>query len=120
MPPTVRDTDVTDPVNSIDCLLQDTFLFVMDVLNNPSLQRDNAFYRRGCKLVETLKQQLEVQQAGDEFTHHVLYAQCGLLDQIVLNSASQQENHAWLSLAVRRSDYVASDRIAGGNPPLAD
>lgn len=106
LPPTVRDTDITDPVNSIDRLLQDTLLFVMDVLHNSSLQRDNAFYCRGCKLVESLKQQLETQQAGEEFTHHVLYAQCGLLDQIVLNSASQQEKHAWLP-APLQSRYLS-------------
>lgn len=109
MPPTVRDTDATDPVNLIDTLLQDSFLFVMDVLHNSSLQRDNDFYRRGCKLVETLKQQLEAPQAGEEFTHHVLYAQCGLLDQIVLNSASQQDNHAWLS-APLQSRYLSEMR----------
>ena len=109
LPSTVRDADVTNPVNSIDRLLQNTFLFVMDVLHNPSLQRDNMFYRRGCKLVETLKEQLEAQQAGDEFIHHMLYAQCGLLDQIVLNSASQQENQVWLA-APLQSRYLREMR----------
>ncbi|QCP58816.1 type VI secretion system protein TssL, short form [Pantoea sp. SO10] len=109
LPPTVRDTDATDPVNLIDRLLQDTFLFVMHVLHNSSLQRDNDFYRRGCKLVETLKEKLEALQASDEFTHHVLYAQCGLLDQIVLNSASQQDNHAWLP-APLQSRYLSEMR----------
>ncbi|KAF6638576.1 hypothetical protein HFD95_04185 [Pantoea sp. EKM10T] len=62
------------PIIYIDTLLQDTILFEMDVLHNPSLKRDETFYRRGCKLVETLKELLESQQSGDEFTHHLLYA----------------------------------------------
>jgi len=74
LPPTVRGTEVTDPVNSIDSLLQDTFLFVMDVLHNTSLQCDYDFYRRACKLIETLKQQLKTQHSGDEFIHYMLYA----------------------------------------------
>ncbi|WP_432399661.1 hypothetical protein [Pantoea allii] len=91
-----------DIVNSILCKStgsrsQDTILFDMDVLNNPSLKRDETFYRRGCNLVETLKEQLETQQASDEFIHHLLYIQCSLLDQIVLSSAPQQENPVCLA-----------------------
>lgn len=65
LPPTVRGTEVIDPVNSIDSLLQDTLLFVMDVLHNKKQQRDNPFNRRGCKLFETLKEKLEAMQTGD-------------------------------------------------------
>lgn len=99
--------DVT--TSTLDTQMQDTFLFVMDVLHNPSLQRDSTFYRRGCRLVETLKEQLEAQQTSDEFIHHVLYAQCGLIDQIVLNSAPQQENHVWLA-APLQSRYLGEMR----------
>ncbi|MFW5388261.1 hypothetical protein [Yersinia sp. 2542 StPb PI] len=45
-----------DPAHFIDELLQDSMLFVMDVLHNQALKRDAAFYRRGCGLVETLQQ----------------------------------------------------------------
>ncbi len=31
-----------------DALLQESFLFVADVLHNNALQRDAVFYRRGC------------------------------------------------------------------------
>ncbi len=111
MPPTVRGTEVTDPVNSIDSLLQDTFLFVMDVLHNTSLQCDYDFYHRACKLIETLKQQLKAQHSVDEFIHYMLYARCGLLDQIVINSASQQDNLVWLSAPLSLAISVKCARV---------
>jgi len=111
LPPTVRGTEVTDPVNSIDSLLQDTFLFVMDVLHNTSLQCDYDFYRRACKLIETLKQQLKAQHSVDEFIHYMLYARCGLLDQIVINSASQQDNLVWLSAPLSLAISVKCARV---------
>lgn len=118
MSPTVRDTHSNDPIRLIDSLLQDTFLFVMNVFHNPLLQRDATFYRHGCSLVETLKEKLKAEQAGDEITNHVLYAQCGLIDHVVLNSASQQDNHAWLAaplqsryLGEMRAGEVIPDRL---------
>jgi len=113
-PPTVRGTEVTDPVNSIDSLLQYTFLFMMDVLHNTSLQCDNDFYCRACKLVETLKQQLKSQQASDEFSHHMLYAQCGLPDQIVLSSRTTMPGylpHFSLSISVKYADEAIPERM---------
>lgn len=115
LPPTVREIHTNDPIRFIDILLQDTLLFVMDVLHSPSLLRDSSFYRRGCKFVETLKEQLEAQQAGDEFIHHMLNAQCGLLDHIVLNSASQQENQVWLA-APLQSRYLGEMRAGEAIP----
>jgi type VI secretion system protein ImpK len=97
LPSSGHEITISDPVRFIDELLQDTFLFVMEVLHNRALVRDSAFYRRGCNLVETVKARLESLKVTETFTDQVLYAQCGLIDQVVLNSAPQDENHVWLA-----------------------
>jgi len=103
VPSSLDETDTTatessqSPSAFIDALLHDTYLFVMQVLHSPSLRRDAAFYRRGIQLVETMQRQLNTLSASASFIDHVTYAQCGLLDDAVLNSAPATENQVWLN-----------------------
>lgn len=90
-------SDNTTPAVFIDTLLQDSMLFVMDVRHNKALKRDEALYRRGCKLVESMKEQLNRLAVGETFTDHMLYAQCALLDERVLCTASPAENKVWMT-----------------------
>ncbi|MGR7118229.1 DotU family type IV/VI secretion system protein [Klebsiella aerogenes] len=93
---TASSTDTaTDPVRLIDGLLQDTFLFVMEVNHDNALVRDEAFYRRGCALVEDVKSRLDEMKESDDFIHHVQYAQCGLIDHTVMNSVPDADNRVW-------------------------
>lgn len=85
------------PVCAVDALLQDSVLFVMDLLHNSALKRDAAFYRRGCGLVESVTEQLEKRKVSDEFAEHVLHALCCLIDEAVLNTAPLSDNHVWLA-----------------------
>ena len=80
----------------IDGLLQDTFLFVLDISNRPSQVRDEALFQRAWALVEAVQDTLKAQKESDEFINHILYAQCGLIDDVVLNTAPTSENHIWL------------------------
>jgi len=103
VPSSLDETDTTatessqSPSAFIDALLHDTYLFVMQVQHSPSLHRDALFYRRGMQLVETMQRQLNALSASESFIDHVTYAQCGLLDDAVLNSAPATENQVWLN-----------------------
>ncbi|KMV36044.1 DotU family type IV/VI secretion system protein [Franconibacter pulveris] len=80
----------------IDTLLQDTYLFVMDIHHQSVLVRDEALYNRAMTLVETVQDRLKAAKESDDFIHHVIYAQCAMIDDAVLNSASSEDNHVWL------------------------
>lgn len=80
----------------IDRLLQDTYLFVMDIHHQPVLVRDEALYKRAVTLVETVQETLKARKESDDFIDHVIYAQCAMLDDVVLNTAPSDDNHAWL------------------------
>lgn len=84
-------------VKFIDSLLHDSYLFVMAVRHDPSLTRDAAFYQQGVRLVESVQRQLASQAVDSTFSNHIIYGQCGLLDDAVLNSAPAQENQVWLA-----------------------
>ncbi|HEA0346892.1 TPA: hypothetical protein RU593_004914 [Salmonella enterica] len=43
----------------IDSLLQDTYLFVMDIYHQPAQARDEALYHYAVMLVETVQEKLE-------------------------------------------------------------
>lgn len=77
-------------------MLQDTYLFVMDIHHQPALVRDEAFYRRGVKLVEQVQETLKNTKASESFIQDVLLAQCALVDYVVLNTAEWDDNVAWL------------------------
>lgn len=81
----------------IDALLQDTYLFVMNIYHQHAQIRDEALYLYAVKLVETVQESLQAAKENDDFIHHVIYAQCAMMDDAVLNTASQSENAVWLN-----------------------
>lgn len=109
------DITTTDPAHFIDALFQDTFLFVMEVLHDTQLVRDEAFYRRGYELVAQVKSSLETLKESDEFKMQVMYAQCGLLDYTVLNSAPADENTVWRRAPLEGA-HLATLRAGEINP----
>lgn len=112
------ETITTDPIRIIDALLRDTFLFVMEVNHNDQLIHNEAFYRRGCALVEEVKLRLEKMKESGDFIRHVQYAQCGLLDHTVMNTAPETGNQVWRSaplegayLATLRAGEIVPDNL---------
>lgn len=81
------DTASVNPVQFIDDLLHEKYLFVVDVRHNPALVRDAAFYRRGVAQIETVYCQLKAHSECDACTDHVSYAQRGLLDDAMALAA---------------------------------
>lgn len=47
-------------------------------------------------LVETVQEKLKAAKEHDDFINHVIYAQCAMMDDAVLNTASSLENSVWL------------------------
>lgn len=106
----------------IDALLQDTWLFVMDIYNQPERVRDEALYRRGVELVEKMQEQLNTMNESEAFRNDVLLAQCALIDHVVLNTASCNDNALWvytqeLNNARLEIDNLRRD-VAAGNRRL--
>ena len=85
-----------NPAVFIDTLLQDTYLFVMDIHHQPVLVRDEALYNRAVKLVEAVQATLNAMKAPADFIHHILYVQCAMIDDVILNTASSGDNYVWL------------------------
>lgn len=88
--------DNNNPAAFIDGLLQGTYLFVMDIHHQPALVRDEALYNRAVTLVEAVQETLKTRKESDNFINHVLYAQCAMMDDAVLNTASSEDNRVWL------------------------
>ncbi|MDH2067455.1 DotU family type IV/VI secretion system protein [Pantoea sp. GD03673] len=93
--PSFSETSATDPIRLIDVLLMDTFLFVMDVRHDKQLVRDEAFFCWEGALVEEAKSRLDSMKASDDFVSHEQYAQCGLLDHTVMNTAPEADDRVW-------------------------
>ncbi|WP_239981929.1 DotU family type IV/VI secretion system protein [Cronobacter sakazakii] len=43
-----------------------------------------------------MQETLKARKERDDFIHHVIYAQCAMMDDAVLNSASSEDNYVWL------------------------
>ncbi len=55
----------------------------MDIHHQPALVRDEALYNRAVKLVEAVQETLKARKERDDFIHHVIYAQCAMMDDAV-------------------------------------
>ncbi|EOC0128681.1 hypothetical protein QMS95_02870 [Cronobacter sakazakii] len=56
---------------------------MMDIHHQPALVRDEALYNRAVKLVEAVQETLKARKERDDFIHHVIYAQCAMMDDAV-------------------------------------
>ncbi|HAB4860252.1 TPA_asm: hypothetical protein GBZ50_17945 [Salmonella enterica subsp. diarizonae] len=60
----------------------------MDIYHQPAQARDEALYHYAVMLVETVQEKLKAAKEHDDFINHVIYAQCAMMDDAVLNTAS--------------------------------
>ncbi|KEY59313.1 type VI secretion system protein TssL, short form [Serratia sp. DD3] len=91
-----------NPVVLIDTLLQDTWLFVLGVKNNPSAFVSEAVYRQAVTLVENANTALAQRGMAKHRIDAIIYAQCALLDETVLtrlgptaNNPNREVNPTW-------------------------
>ncbi|WP_409311556.1 type VI secretion system protein TssL, short form [Pectobacterium sp. B1J-3] len=69
---------------SIDAVLRDSFLTVVQLLNGAVVEQGDALYQRCQQQVEDTRKKLTVAQLSNESIEHIVYAQCALLDETVL------------------------------------
>ncbi|MEA9392319.1 type VI secretion system protein TssL, short form [Acerihabitans sp. TG2] len=102
------DSIADNPVDLIDTLLQDTWLFVLQVKNDPSAFVSEATYHQAITRVENVRTALN--ERGIEARHidAITYAQCALLDETVLtrlnpgmHGKDSKINLAWHALPLQ-------------------
>ncbi len=69
---------------SIDTLLRETFLTVIQLRNGVAAEQGEALYQQCQKQVEEVRRQLLSADYAEESIEHITYAQCALLDETVL------------------------------------
>lgn len=82
---------------SIDNLLYDTWLIVVELRRGVPAQQGVALYQ--CCLQQVIETQNRLTEAGysAESIEHITYAQCALLDETVLGRGKQDEGYAtWI------------------------
>lgn len=77
------DSIADNPVTLIDTLLQDTWLFVLRVKNDPSTFVSDAFRPQAITLVENVRAALTERSASERHIDTITYAQSALLDETV-------------------------------------
>lgn len=82
----------------VDNLLQDTWLLVLAIQDRGTQPEDQAIHHQSIALVETARQALDEHGISPQNRDHILWVQCALLDESVLNHPGQEQpNTAWMS-----------------------
>ncbi|WP_213992513.1 type VI secretion system protein TssL, short form [Sodalis sp. dw_96] len=76
---------------SIDNLLRDTFLTVIQLRNGAAAEQGEALYQLCQGQVEEVRRQLLSAEYSDESIDHITYAQCALLDETVMGRSFVQD-----------------------------
>lgn len=82
------DSIADNSVTLIDTLLQDAWLFVLRVKNDPSTFVNDAFHPQAITLVENVRAALTERGASERHIDTITYAQPTLLDETVLTRLS--------------------------------
>lgn len=86
-----------NPANTIDSVFADTWLTVCQLKNGVPIDNGLAFYQRVCEQIDTARQQLQELGYSTTAIEHMLYAQCALLDESVMNRNIQDAGYEqWL------------------------
>jgi type VI secretion system protein ImpK len=110
------DSMADNPVALIDTLLQDTWLFVLRVKNNPSAFVSDASHQQAITLVENVRAALTERGTSEHHIDAITYAQCALLDETVLTRLSlgihgkdSTINLAWHALPLQARFFSTLD-----------
>lgn len=110
------DSIADNSVTLIDTLLQDAWLFVLRVKNDPSTFVSDAFHPQAITLVENVRAALTERGASERHIDTITYAQCTLLDETVLTCLSlgihgkaSTINLAWHTLPLQTHFFSTLD-----------
>lgn len=77
----------------VELILQDCFLFALDVINNIPAVSEDARFREGYQLTDALQKALQVSPVTPAAADNILYAICALLDETVLATGNIPWRH---------------------------
>ncbi|QCJ70107.1 type VI secretion system protein ImpK [Providencia heimbachae] len=85
----------TSSNHSIDTIFADTWLMVCQLRQGTQVANGEAFYRRVCQHIDETRQQLTEQGYSASSIENMLYAQCALIDESVMNRASHDDGYQY-------------------------
>lgn len=82
---------------ALDSLMLDTWLLVASLKNGIKIEDGNKLYEKAIAMVDTVKKKLQEQKQSEENIEHIIYAQCALLDEAVLDRTEMDSGYnAWV------------------------
>lgn len=83
--------------NVIDSFFADTWLMVCQLRQGAEISDGKAFYKRVCEHIDKTRQQLTENNYSQASIENMLYAQCALIDESVMNRTARDDGYAqWL------------------------
>lgn len=79
--------------NMIDSFFADTWLMVCQLRQGAEISDGKAFYRRVCEHIDKTRQQLTESNYSQDSIENMLYAQCALIDESVMNRATRDDGY---------------------------
>ncbi len=79
--------------NTIDMLFADTWLMVCQLRQGAEISDGKTFYRRVCEHIDKTRQQLIEQSYSTLSIENMLYAQCALIDESVMNRNTRDDGY---------------------------
>lgn len=86
---------MTDPVNLIDTLLQDTWLLALAIRNNQQVTIDDDLYQRCLNRIEQVRDSLVAAGAQNSVTEEITFAHCIFLDEAVMTQPDTDVSVWW-------------------------
>lgn len=79
--------------NLIDMLFADTWLMVCQLRQGAEITDGKTFYHRVCRHIDKTRQQLTEKGYSQSVIENMLYAQCALIDESVMNRAVRDDGY---------------------------
>ncbi|WP_368940155.1 type VI secretion system protein TssL, short form [Proteus mirabilis] len=87
----------TDKNNTIDVIFADTWLMVCQLRQGAEIHDGKTFYKQVCELIDKTRQQLTEHGYSQQAIENMLYGQCALIDESVMNRSSRDDGYMqWL------------------------
>ena len=79
--------------NTIDMIFADTWLMVCQLRQGAEISDGSTFYRRVCEHIDSTRQQLIEKNYSTQSIESMLYAQCALIDESVMNRSTRDDGY---------------------------
>lgn len=82
---------------TLDCLMLNTWLLVASLKSGTKIENGDILYQKAIAMIEDVKIKLQEQKQSNENIEHITYAQCALLDEVVLSRTETDSGYtAWV------------------------